>query len=146
MMRLMFPECRRDVIAAEGWFWFHRAKMAHLVPFETGCLQSRRAGIPDLPVEQAKEIPSFFFDTAENMRNLLKKSTQHKDRQSTRRSGHHSAKTCVTQHIVRGKSGTVHASRGRTFQERLCKGSGCCTTQHALPTAEPRRTNTASQG
>ena len=32
----------------------------------------------------------FLDDTAENMRNLLKKSTQHKDRQSTRRSGHHS--------------------------------------------------------
>ena len=88
----------------------------------------------------------FFGGGAENLRNLLKKSTQHKDRQSTRRSGQHSAETCVTQHIVRGRSGTVHASRGRTFQERLCKGSGCCTTQHALTTAEPRRTNTASQG
>ena len=76
------------------------------------------------------------------MRNLLKKSTQHKDRQSTWWSGQHSAGTCVTQHIVRGRSGTVHASRGRSFQERLCKGSGCCTTQHALPMAEPRRTNT----
>ena len=54
MMRLMFPECRRDVIAAEGWFWFHRAKMAHFVPFKTGCLMSLRADIPDLPAEQAK--------------------------------------------------------------------------------------------
>ena len=42
--------------------------------------------------------------------------------------------------------GTVHASRGKTIQKRLCKVFGCCTTQHALPTAEPRRTNTCSLG
>ena len=34
---------------------FRRAKMAHLVPFKTGCPVSRRAGIPDLP--EAKEVP-----------------------------------------------------------------------------------------
>ena len=50
----------------------------------------------------------------------------HKDHQSTRWSGQHSAETCVTQHIVRGSSGTVHASRGRTFQKRLFKVIGCC--------------------
>ena len=58
------------------------------------------------------------------MRNPLKTSTQHKDCQSTRWSGQHSAETCVTQHIVHGRGGTVHASRGRSFQERLCEGFG----------------------
>ena len=38
------------------------------------------------------------------------------------------------------QSGTVHAPRGRTFQERLCNGTGCCTTQHVANGGHAART------
>ena len=81
-----------------------------------------------------------FLFLAENMRNLLKKSTQHKDLQSTRRSGHHSAETCVTQpstSFVERVGPSTPPVAGPS--KRLCKGFGCCT-QHAQQWSHAART------
>ena len=81
-----------------------------------------------------------FLFLAENMRSLLKKSTQHKDLQSTRRSGHHLAETCVTQpstSFVEEWDPSTPPVAGPS--KRLCKGFGCCT-QHAQQWIHAART------
>ena len=85
----------------------------------------------------------FVFNPAENVTTPLK--NVHTTQQALD-SGHHSAKPRITQRSVHGGGGTVHASCCRTFQERLRESFGCCAAQHALPAAQARRADAASQG